>query len=341
MKQIVKQKINPDFMPIPVEAIHVGKVIGFDCYIKRFNDYVVIIKSGTLITPELYENISKNRQIYISLKERASYKVYCEKNSTVSLEDKEKLSSMEEAVQKCLSLPQDVTELALPQEKMMRIYTAASKLMQAYEQNATPLLPLAAINIYVDTMLEVLIKNGTLYNCLSTLSPEQYSFQTHAVNVSILSAMLGYNMKLDVAELRNLALASLLHDIGKKNIPKSILDKDGPLSEDEFKTVRKHPELSDNILRENKIIDPKILSAIKYHHERLDGSGYPAGLKGNKIHNYAQIIGVCDVFDALTAERTFRAKYSTFNALAIMKKKMAHELNQKYVDGLIRLLQKK
>lgn len=341
MKKICKQKISPDFIPIAANVVHVGKVLTFDCYIKRFNDYVVIVKAGTLITPELYENINQNRRIYVSQREHAAYKTYCQENVTVKIEEEETTAiTVEEAVEKCLSLSKETVKHLPPQEKMQRIYNAATDLMLAYDLSTASYLPLDALNACIDAMLDVLMQRGTLFGCFSTLAPEEYSFQTHAVNVSLLAAMIGHGEKLNVFDLRNLTLAALLHDIGKKNIPKSILEKDGPLKEDEFETVRQHPGLSVDLLRENNIVEAKIISAVKFHHERLDGSGYPVGLKGRNIPMYAQIIGVCDVFDALTTERTFRAKYSSFDALVIMKRKLSEEINGKYVDALIRLQQR-
>lgn len=351
MKKIIKQKIDPAFMPIPISAIQIDKAITFDCYIKRFNDYVIIIEAGTVITSDLYESLSTNKSIYIRHEEYSNYKTYSQESAvdkTYAVErvvqpdrQESKRMSMEEAVQNCLSLPKNVEQNICLQEKMLHIYDAATDLMRTYGEGNSVMLPMKAITVYIDMIINLLIKKGTLFDYLSILSPDEYSFETHAVNVSILSAMLGYELELSKPELRTLILAALLQDIGKKKIPNKILEKEGPLKEHEFEAVRKHPELSVEILKENNIKDAMIISAIKYHHERLDGSGYPFGLKGHTIPKYAQIIGLCDVFDALTTERTFRAKFSSFDALVMMKRKMVNEFNQEYVDTLIRIQKKK
>jgi polar amino acid transport system substrate-binding protein len=104
---------------------------------------------------------------------------------------------------------------------------------------------------------------------------------------------------------KNLFMAALLHDVGKLNIPKEILYKPAPLTSDEFKEMKNHPEYSLAILSEYHFLRP-VLAIIRYHHERFDGKGYPDGLFGDKIPLLSRIIAVADAFDAMTSQRPYK-----------------------------------
>jgi len=101
-----------------------------------------------------------------------------------------------------------------------------------------------------------------------------------------------------------------------------------------MKLIQKHSQYSVDILNQNKIHDPYIVNAVMHHHERFDGSGYPNQLTGDEISNFAAILAICDVFDALTNNRPHRGNYSTFNALKMMMRDtdMVNKFNQKYLN---------
>ena len=121
---------------------------------------------------------------------------------------------------------------------------------------------------------------------------------THAVS-------LGRALGVDQEDLQALHRGGYLHDVGKVGVPDSVLLKAGPLTHDEMMLMRQHPEIGDNLcapLQSLRRVRPIILC----HHERLDGSGYPAGLKGDEVPLLAQIVGIVDVYDALTSDRPYR-----------------------------------
>lgn len=126
----------------------------------------------------------------------------------------------------------------------------------------------------------------------------------HVHRVSNLSVDLGRGIGLDPDDLDRLALAGILHDVGKIHMDPAILGKPGPLSESERELMERHPELGFAMAR-NKL-DPKIAEAILYHHERYDGRGYPFGLAGDAIPILSRIVLVADAFDAMTSERAYQ-----------------------------------
>jgi putative nucleotidyltransferase with HDIG domain len=140
----------------------------------------------------------------------------------------------------------------------------------------------------------------------------------HSDRVASLALLLGKELGLNTHTLKTIVAASLLHDIGKIKIDDIILKKPGRLSEEEFKRIQEHPGVGVELLR-GKEFPWDIKPLILHHHEKLDGSGYPLGLKGEDIPMGARIICIADVFDALTSDRVYRKAFETEKALEIMK----------------------
>lgn len=147
---------------------------------------------------------------------------------------------------------------------------------------------------------------------LSTYDNYTYS---HSVNVDILSVILGVACGLRDDELRKLSQAALLHDIGKTCVPIEIIGKPGRLTEEEYEEVKQHPRYGYNMLRDNYEVSSVARNAILSHHENEDGSGYPRGLTSEKIHMYAKIIHIADVYDALTTKRVYKDAMNPADAL--------------------------
>lgn len=146
--------------------------------------------------------------------------------------------------------------------------------------------------------------------------------------------------KKDIDEkfLEHLHIASLLHDIGKIGIPESILNKEGPLTDEEKKKMHEHPIVGSLILQPIKELETAILG-VKYHHEKYDGSGYPQGLKGDQIPLIASIISVADTFDAMTTDRPYRKGLSKDEAIAEVKQVSGRQFDKKIADTLVELYQ--
>ena len=140
----------------------------------------------------------------------------------------------------------------------------------------------------------------------------------HSRQVAALAAFLGEKMGYSQSKLRNLYTAALLHDIGKVSIPSNILLKEGPLTEPEQAVVMTHPIISARILKNFKELS-HLSAAVLYHHERMDGSGYPEGLKGEAIPEEARVIAVVDVFEALTGDRPYREPLCVKEALTTLR----------------------
>lgn len=142
--------------------------------------------------------------------------------------------------------------------------------------------------------------------------------------------------EIDDRFLELLHIASLLHDIGKIGIPESILNKNGPLTEEEKRRMAEHPKVGATILEPIKELEEPILG-VKYHHERFDGSGYPEGLKGDQIPLIAAIISVADTFDAMNTDRPYRKALPPDKAMSEIRREGGRQLNPEVVKAFVAL----
>jgi putative two-component system response regulator len=153
----------------------------------------------------------------------------------------------------------------------------------------------------------------------------------HTQRVSTLAVALGANMGLDNGDLLALRLGGILHDVGKIGVPEEILNKPGPLNDEEWKLMKSHAEMGYNIcLPLMESIGPA-LDVIRHHHEKLDGSSYPDGLKGKEISRMARIMSVVDCYDAMISDRPYRAGMDKSKALSVLQE----EVTCGRLDGLV------
>lgn len=155
-------------------------------------------------------------------------------------------------------------------------------------------------------ILNCLSENQSALNLLATTKIHDNYLYSHSVNVTIYSCQLAIQNGLPLKNIEEIGLGAMLHDLGKLYIPLEILNKSGALTNEEFDIVKKHSEAGFDILRKVYEIPIPVSHCAFQHHERIDGTGYPRGLKDNDIHKYAKILAVADVFDAVTSHRVYR-----------------------------------
>lgn len=161
--------------------------------------------------------------------------------------------------------------------------------------------------------------------------------RSHNIRVARLCVHIGREMSMSAPELRVLARAGLLHDVGKLGIPAEVLEKHSPLDESEWLLMRMHPEMGLTLLDRVGQSSREVL-AVLYHHERLDGSGYPYGLKAEAIPIEARIVAVADTYDALTSDRPYRLACSQLDARRVLVEEASTRLDERAVSALFRAL---
>jgi HD-GYP domain-containing protein (c-di-GMP phosphodiesterase class II) len=159
----------------------------------------------------------------------------------------------------------------------------------------------------------------------------------HSERVSALARRLALALALSAEEADTIAQAGLLHDIGKIGVPEAVLRKRGPLAEDEWEMMRRHPLVGAQIVAPFEFFAGGAL-VIRHHHERCDGSGYPDGLVGAAIPAGARVVAVADVYDALTSDRPYRSALSAPDALELIVGQAGTTLDADVVTALIDVL---
>jgi cyclic di-GMP phosphodiesterase len=182
------------------------------------------------------------------------------------------------------------------------------------------------------------IENVLLSMANAVEAKDSYT-QGHTERVSILAEKLGRSMNLPEKDIIALRLGGILHDVGKIGVPGEILNKPGPLNEEEWEIMKTHTELGYNICLPLAKTLGGALDIIRHHHEKLDGSSYPDGLSGNSISVNSRILTIVDIFDALTSDRPYRKSMSVSQAIDILTESASHNiLDKKIVDILIKLI---
>lgn len=180
---------------------------------------------------------------------------------------------------------------------------------------------------------EALFKSKTtleLFDMLANMRNLEDPIYSHSLNVGLIARCIGKWLHLSKSDLNTLTLAGLLHDIGKTQIPDDILNKPGKYTDEEFATMKTHPLLGKKILN-GKGFDSRILAATLQHHERSDGSGYPRGLMEDEIDDFAAIIAIADVYDAMTSARAHRDPLCSFQVINQFEKDGLNKYHTKYV----------
>ena len=163
----------------------------------------------------------------------------------------------------------------------------------------------------------------------------------HSENVAKYSVQIAEKLKLSKDCCAIICKGALLHDIGKIEISEHILMKNGKLTKEEYEGIMTHPTIGYNMIKHVADFHKNgILDMVLYHHERYDGKGYPAGLKGNQIPLYARIAAVADTFDAMTTKRVYREELSLDYTLNEIQKNKGTQFDPDIVDAFLNLFER-
>lgn len=184
-------------------------------------------------------------------------------------------------------------------------------------------------------LIHTLNDKGNLHYFLNNLQEFDNYTYSHSINVALVSHSLGQWIGFSDNDLMELSVAGLLHDIGKTKIDISILNKPGKLTPQEYEEMKKHTIYGFRIVEHQKI-PYKIKMAVLMHHEKFDGSGYPVRAKGSQIHDYAKIISIADVYDAMTSNRPYRNKLCPFSVIEHMERTCLGKLDPFFLMAFLR-----
>ncbi len=191
------------------------------------------------------------------------------------------------------------------------------------------------VNNVSDSIFVKINENRDIVSCINQIrSVDEYTY-AHSVNVSLISMLIGKWLKFSHDKVKLLLQSGLLHDIGKGKIPPELLNKPGALTPAEYEEMKKHALYGYRLLEGNSEISRDVAFGVLMHHEREDGSGYPVGVMGNQIHEFAKIIAVADIYDAMTSNKAYRAKESPFEVFELMEESTYGVLDHRVVTTFL------
>ena len=330
MPKLRRIELSKSYKPIDISFFKLGDVIEFDCYIQRFNDFMIIISAGTILAQKHLKLLSNSHKHYVKYDQHELYqKLLLSDENLVS----QKTISLEELEAEGLE------NFETLEEKLEVLYGSLSKLIYDYFEHNKELK-----QAYVDALLQAYItiikKDLLAYRTIINSMCKKDNHAIHSVNVALLCLGLADHMGYSLSQMKTVGKAALLHDVGEKEIDKAIFEKNAKLTDAEFEQMKTHPRLSYEIVQAIGISDRSLLDAVHHHHEYLDGSGYPDRLKGQRISDFTQMITVCDIFDGMTSYRSYRNKKTAITALKTIKTEYKLKIRAKFTEGLIKLFHK-
>ncbi|KAB3530497.1 HD-GYP domain-containing protein [Alkaliphilus pronyensis] len=194
------------------------------------------------------------------------------------------------------------------------------------------------INEIANDLVNCITQHKQVYLGIEGIRKKDYYTYVHSIDVAIYAIIMGETLKLDKNYLRIIALAALLHDIGKIRIEDNILTKPSKLTYEEMELMKKHTTFGYNIVKDELGYSKEMAKIAWEHHERLDGNGYPRGVKGNSIHLFTRIIAICDIYNDITSDRVYRKGVLPHRGIeylmSIVDSHIDRELTRKFVFNI-------
>jgi HD-GYP domain-containing protein (c-di-GMP phosphodiesterase class II) len=206
-------------------------------------------------------------------------------------------------------------------------------LSETYEGKAVEVAPFEEI---ADKMIESVMDDADAMKCISALRTKDAYLLEHSVNVAFLLVTFGKHLGLDKTMLKQMAVGGILHDIGKIKVDNEVLHKPGKLTPEEFEHMKLHQVYAVEIMAQTQGLAQVSKDVCLMHHEKLDGRGYPKGLKGDEIPIHGRMSCIVDIFDALTATRCYKEAMSPAAAFKILMSLTPFHLDQALVYEFIR-----
>ncbi len=241
---------------------------------------------------------------------------------TVALSETESVQQVEADLQRMAAIERKIAPVSLSEE-MNRAGLIVSRSKLAVESMFNEARMGQAINTtgaqrMVEEISDSIARNpGALISLARLKTADDYTYM-HSVAVCSLMIALAKQLKVDEKLTRSLGVAGLLHDLGKAAMPMEVLNKPGKLTDAEFAIIKSHPQKGYDMLLGGERVDDITLDVCLHHHEKMDGSGYPKRLKGDEISLYARMGAVCDVYDAITSNRPYKAGWDPAESLKKM-----------------------
>lgn len=250
------------------------------------------------------------------------------------------LSSQERAVLSKTKAPTIYTNSCDTQQELSRaasIHRTARHLTRSFMDDVRlgQAIDIKEIKSTVSECVSSVLRNPDALMWLSKIRKKDEYTCEHSLNVGLLAISFGRHLGASVEDLNKLGMVGMLHDVGKMRTPTEILNKEGVLEDDEFNIMKSHAQHGRDILMAHKNVFHSAVDVAYSHHETLDGTGYPRGLKAAGITDFSRIITLCDVYDAITSDRVYQKGRSSLEALKILYQNKGVKYDDKLVTEFI------
>jgi putative nucleotidyltransferase with HDIG domain len=293
-------------------------MINFDLYLKTEKRFVLFKNRNLVVKPDDLNRLQEGmiETLYIHNKDKKNFKNYLEGNLN-SL-----LNSNNVPIRK----------------KAEALYESSINVIEDVFKNPRSGETIKRSRQIIGHTVDFILSTPESFTNLLKIRKHDYYTYTHSVNVCTFLVSLSQEVGItDKKTLLEVGEGGLLHDLGKSKIPSKIINKSGKLTKTEWEVMRKHPEFGVGIAKDTREISPISLSIIEQHHEKLTGRGYPGGLKGGELDQFANMAGIVDVYDALTTNRSYSPARTPMEAVRILLSEK-EEFNQKIILKFIKML---
>lgn len=221
-------------------------------------------------------------------------------------------------------------------ETLFQARGLVKKYFTLFKQNKS--IDMSNMKMVIGDIVDQIIRNPNIvYNMVDIRSHNNYTY-THSVNVCVLSVMIGVALNLNHKQLEILGMGAIMHDIGKILIDNEILNKPTKLEPQESEVIRRHAKDGYELLRKKANINFLAPHIVFQHHEREDGSGYPRGLPGKRIHSFSKIVAVADAYDAMTSGRVYQKEITSLQAIEEIKQEAPSKYNSEVVEAFLQVV---
>lgn len=311
---------------VTLDEIKEGMVLGDDVFDKTGR---LLVSKDTVVSILIRDKLKKfsgTREVYVKV-ERNKLDI----KTVVELESGETLE-----VTSCDLSLEHSNERYLVREKFEEMHDSIKKSFDELSRNNTGEEIKKELERTVEEIKTNLSVNVELLNEILDVKEVDEYLYNHSLNVAVISNLIGKWLNLPQEDLDTLVLAGLVHDIGKLKVNPQVLNKPGKLTDEEFMEMKKHPAYSHKMLCEMGYTDQKMLKAVTLHHEKIDGTGYPLGITGDKLPIHAKVLAIADIFDAMTSNRVYKERVSPFKVLEMFQNQTFGKLDYSIIMTFIK-----
>lgn len=306
---------SPSFFKVRINTLVPNKPTTFDLHVRINNQTLLYLRAGDKLDPvkiTALNNKDSGSHFLVKEEDRKAYRTYVhEQMISTDLNVREKAIVLRES---SMMIVEEIFE----NPDVNKVFDSSKPIIQQFVS-------------FMDAEPEAM-------GHMISLSGHDFYTYNHSLDVGIYSLGLASAVGFSGKELEEMGLGALFHDIGKRQVSLDILCKKGPLDDAEWAQMQKHPQFGLMILNDNPNVSDAVKAACFEHHESFQGNGYPQQLPGSEIHPFARIVAITDTYDAMTTQRSYNVPLKPFDAVTMMKEKLAGRYDPDMLNAMYSVL---